>query len=90
MPVNERVGLLRTARGSCLFLALILLAGATASAQTAKEGAYFARVNTFGVFSAYSADSSHILLGDAQNRMLLNIGVSYSRRLILNRMVNWQ
>jgi len=69
---------------------LILLAATTASAQTPKENAYFARVNTFGVFSAYSNDSSHILLGEAESRKLFFLGASYSRRLILNRFVNWE
>lgn len=56
----------------------------------AAENVYYARRNTFGIFAAYSWDSSHILLGYAENRRLLNLGVSYSRRLLLNRIVNWQ
>ncbi len=31
-----------------------------------------------------------MLLGDAEQRMLVNIGVAYSRRLFLDRVVNWQ
>lgn len=76
-----------------LFLLAILTAtigSAAARAQTAPENPYYARLNSFGVFSAYSNDSSHILLGDAENRKLFNVGVSYSRRLFLNRIVNWQ
>jgi ATP-binding cassette subfamily F protein uup len=78
-----------------LFLYLIAhstLAAAAASvwAQAAGESPYYARVNSFGVFVAYSGDSSHILLGDAENRMLFDVGVSYSRKLLLNRHVNWQ
>jgi opacity protein-like surface antigen len=61
-----------------------------AQAQTPSENSYYARVNTFGVFGAYSGDSSHILMGDAESRRLLNLGVSYSRRLFLNRDMNWQ
>lgn len=61
-----------------------------ASAQTDPGEKYFASKNSLGILAAYSNDSSHILLGDAENRKLLNIGVSYSRRLILNRIVNWQ
>ncbi|MGO9636654.1 MAG: acyloxyacyl hydrolase, partial [Terracidiphilus sp.] len=41
-------------------------------------------------FGAYSGDSSHILLGDAENRMLLDFGVAYGRRLVVNHIVNWQ
>ena len=70
-----------------LMLALLL---GTASAQAPKDNLYFARRNTFGIFTAYSPDSSHILLGEAQNRILLNLGLSYSRRLLLNRNLNWQ
>lgn len=51
---------------------------------------YHARANTFGVFSAYSGDSSHILMGYSENRKLLDFGVSYSRRLLVGRVVNWQ
>lgn len=54
------------------------------------EGPPYARVNSLGVFGAYSWDSSHMFLGYAQNRMLLDIGVTYSRRLILGRRANWQ
>jgi len=61
-----------------------------ASVQTRTESPYYARVNTFGVFGAYSGDSSHILLGAAQNRKLLEFGVSYDRRLLVNHIVNWQ
>jgi len=42
------------------------------------------------VSGAYSENSSHIFLGDAENRMLLDFGVSYNRRLRLNHVVNWQ
>jgi hypothetical protein len=50
----------------------------------------FSRKNTFGIFTAYSNDSSHILLGDAENRKLLDIGVVYNRRLFQNHFMNWQ
>jgi opacity protein-like surface antigen len=51
---------------------------------------YYARTNSFGVLVAYSGDSSHMLLGSAEKRKLLNIGVSYGRKLLLNHVVNWQ
>src|ERR1700689_5547398 len=54
-----------------------------ASAQSPTQSPYYARANTLGIFGAYSADSSHMLLGDAEHRMLLNIGVTYNRRLHL-------
>ncbi len=41
--------------------------------------------NTFGITAAYSNDSSHILLGRADNVKLGAIGLQYQRRLIANR-----
>ncbi len=58
--------------------------------QSAHPGPYFARRNTFSFFGAYSNDSSHILLGDAEQRKLLNFGAAYGRRLLLGHIVNWQ
>lgn len=72
-----------------VFLMPVLLAFA-AKAQTPPENPYYARVNTFGFFTAYSNDSSHILLGDAESRKLFNVGFSYNRRIFLDRIVNWQ
>jgi hypothetical protein len=74
---------------SAFFSALFILTPAL-RAQTLSERQYYARLNTFGVFGAYSGDSSHMLLGAAQNRKLLFFGFSYSRRLLLNHVVNWQ
>jgi opacity protein-like surface antigen len=51
---------------------------------------YYARNNTYSIFAAYSDDSSHILMGSAENRMLLDFGIAYGRKLFLNRIVNWQ
>ena len=78
-------------RALCLFALLaVVLWAPHASAQTESETPYYARANTLGIFGAYSADSSHILLGDAEHRMLLNFGVSYNRRLHIGNIVNWQ
>ena len=83
-PANLRLG--------CLIILLALTTGAAAaSAQSAPAiSPYYARTNTFSVFGAYSSDSSHILLGDAENRRLLDFGVAYGRKLLVNRFVNWQ
>ena len=59
-------------------------------AQVKMENPPYSRLNTFGAFVAYSWNSSHMFLGYAQNRQLLNIGADYSRRLILNNVVDWQ
>ena len=61
-----------------------------AAAQTEPERPYFSRLNTFGVFMSYSGDSSHMLLGEAEQRTLLQLGVSYRRRLLLTDRMNWQ
>lgn len=49
----------------------------------------YARKNSFGVLMAYSNDSSHMLLGVSERRKLLNIGVSYSRKLLVTRFGTW-
>ena len=59
-------------------------------AQPQPDVQLYSRLNSFSVFGAYSWDSSHMFLGFAQNRQLVNIGVAYSRRLILSRAVSWQ
>lgn len=68
-----------------------MVAGAaTVSAQVPAESLHYGRLNTFGILAAYSPDSSHWLLGTAENRRLLDFGVAYGRRLFMNRTVNWQ
>jgi opacity protein-like surface antigen len=61
-----------------------------APAQSPDTSPWFGRKNTFSFLAAYSNDSSHILLGSATNRKLVDFGVAYNRRLYLNRIVNWQ
>jgi opacity protein-like surface antigen len=74
---------------SVVLLALLASACA-ASSQTAPVPAHYSRLNTFGVFGEYSNDSSHIILGTAENRKLLDFGGGYSRRVLLNRFVEGQ
>jgi opacity protein-like surface antigen len=79
------------AGGFCLALLTLLVTWPAATpAQTAPEIPAYARVNTFGIFSAFSNDSSHILMGMAERRKLVEVGASYGRRLYLNHIVNWQ
>jgi opacity protein-like surface antigen len=73
-----------------VLMAAVISVAAQTRAQAAKESSYYTRKNTFGVFVAYSWDSSHILLGNAENRKLLDLGASYSFRLLHNHVVNWQ
>jgi hypothetical protein len=78
--------------GLRLWLAVLALGAAAgpAHAQTAPENPYYSRGNTFGFLVSYSNDSSHMLLGVSEDRKLLNLGATYGRRLIQNRIVNWQ
>jgi Lipid A 3-O-deacylase (PagL) len=71
-----------------LLAACTLIATGFSFAQS--ETTPYARRNSFGVLTAYSPDSSHIFLGVAENRQLVDIGLSYSRRLLLNHTMNWQ
>jgi opacity protein-like surface antigen len=49
-------------------MSFLILMAASASAQAAPPvSPYYARTNTFSIFGAYSGDSSHILLGDAED-----------------------
>jgi hypothetical protein len=61
-----------------------------ASAQERTSPRSFIRTNTFAVFTGFSNDSSHIVVGLAQRRKLLNIGLEYDRRLHAGGLVNWQ
>ncbi|MGA2889875.1 MAG: acyloxyacyl hydrolase [Terracidiphilus sp.] len=91
MSIHKLVGP-RAAAVCCYFIAFLALitGAATARAQATSKELYFARANTFSIFGAYSGDSSHILMGNAENRKLLSFGVAYSRRLLVSRIVDWQ
>jgi Lipid A 3-O-deacylase (PagL) len=71
-------------------LLALLLCALHAVAQTAPQPGDYSRLNSFGLFGEYSNDSSHIVLGTAENRKLLNFGGTYSRRVLLNRFVDGQ
>ncbi|MBB6145437.1 hypothetical protein HNQ77_003398 [Silvibacterium bohemicum] len=73
-----------------LFLPILLWFAAGAFAQTAAPPVIYSRLNSFGFFGEYSNDSSHILIGVAENRKLLDFGGTYSRRVLLNRIVDGQ
>lgn len=77
-------------RGIRFFCFVLLILGIASDCQAQADSRYWARKNSFGILAAYSNDSSHILLGDAEQRKLLNLGASYSRSLLVNRFVNWQ
>jgi opacity protein-like surface antigen len=91
LPKRDCVCPIGLVRSLCLIFLVTFLGGAgSAIGQTEAEIPLYSRVNTFGVFAAYSGDSSHMVLGYAQNRKLLNIGASYNRRLKLGSIVSWQ
>jgi opacity protein-like surface antigen len=71
-------------------LLVLLMFAANAFAQTAPPAAEYSRLNSFGFFGEYSNDSSHIVLGTAENRKLLDFGGTYSRRVLLSRFVDGQ
>lgn len=60
-----------------------------ARSQSGQESPFYARVNTFGVFTAYS-NNSLPFAEEPEKRKLVNIGVSYGRRLRLGNVVDWQ
>jgi hypothetical protein len=84
LPTGKRCGLCVI---GLFFLALL---SQRLDAQSQAESPFYARRNTFGFFVAYANDSSHILLGTAENRKLFDVGASYDRRLIAGRIVNWE
>jgi hypothetical protein len=49
----------------------------------------YGRKNTFSVFTDYSNDSSHIFLGQEENRKIAALGVGYSRRLAHKRLFDF-
>ena len=81
--------ILRSVRSACIGCALVVTS-AIAAAQPAPEQAYYSRNNSFGFFVGYANNSINFLEGDAAQRKLLLLGASYSRRLVLNRSLNWQ
>jgi hypothetical protein len=85
LPKTNPTSFIRRARRSFLALSLSLLTlPAITAAQAAPAETPFTRLNTFAFFGAYSNDSSHILLGIAEKRKLLDFGAGYGRRLLLN------
>lgn len=88
-------GILRPhGRGSVLgflvWLVLLVSTGSAWSQAAPPQQVFYSRKNTFGFLVGYSNDSSHILLGVADNRKLLSFGGMYARRLLQDHIVNWQ
>jgi hypothetical protein len=66
---------------------LLLCLALTAAAQPPADGIY-SRLNTFSGFVEYSNDSSHIILGNAENRKIGALGFQYQRRMVNRRLWN--
>jgi hypothetical protein len=87
LPIHRSINSAFRVQVLGLFL-LILFLAPRSSAQSAPP--MYVRNNSFGILAAYSNDSSHIFVGLAEQRKLFHIGVSYTRKLIAGRIVNWQ
>ncbi len=62
------------------FVSLFFCLGSSVYAQTSESGVV-SRRNTFGIYVEYSNDSSHIVMGRAEDRKLVALGGSYALRL---------
>jgi hypothetical protein len=62
------------------FASLFLFLGSNVHAQTGESGP-ISRRNTFGVYVEHSNDSSHMIMGKAENRKIVALGGSYALRL---------
>jgi len=72
----------------CVVIVVLLVLGVAkgVEAQAKPDGPdVYGAKNTFGVMAEYSNDSSHIVLGAAENVKLGAAGVIYQRRLVANR-----
>lgn len=72
---------------SALLVVLCLSSFSPAQPEPSRS---YSRPNTFSIFTEYSNDSSHIILGVSDNRKLAALGVSYSRRMVTNHVFEWQ
>ena len=63
-------------------LLCLLFAGSAFAQEPVRAADAFSRKNTWTVFAEYSNDSSHILMGYAEQRKIADAGVSYSRRVV--------
>jgi hypothetical protein len=66
----------------------VLLCVSPAALAQEASGLY-SRLNTFSGFTEYSNDSSHIILGDSENRKIGAVGFQYQRRLVNRRVWNF-
>jgi hypothetical protein len=60
---------------------VVLLIFCSAASAQIEDSRPISRRNTFGIYVEYSNDSSHMVLGRAENRKLVALGGSYALRL---------
>lgn len=70
-------------------IAVLLILGYFQRA-TGQERGHLDPKTSYSVFAAYSNDSSHMILGVAENRRLLAVGADYSRRLGGRSIYSWR
>jgi hypothetical protein len=70
-------------------LAVLLITAFPANAQIG-DAATYGNKNTYSVFTEYSNDSSHIVLGRSPDRKFASLGVQYERRLVANHLLVWR
>jgi opacity protein-like surface antigen len=73
-----------------LFVLMLLAVPVSSFAQASPAIEHFGRKQTFSLFAEYSNDSSHILLGSAEQRKLANFGGAYSLRLFTSHFVDFR
>lgn len=71
-------------------LVLLLIALVCAFRAAPQERDRFDPTNSYSVFAAYSNDSSHMILGESENRRLLAVGMDYSRRVGGRSIYSWR
>jgi hypothetical protein len=71
-----------------LCVAVTCLSGWGAAAQSQQTGG-FGGVESVGITSSYSPDSSHILIGEAEQRRIWTAGVQYTRLLGSSYKTRW-
>lgn len=72
-----------------VLIAVLLIFGCAQRAACQELG-HFDPKTSYSVFAAYSNDSSHVILGVAENRRLLEVGADYSRRLSGRSFYSWR
>jgi hypothetical protein len=71
-----------------LIAALLILVGVRGA--TGQERGRYDPKSSYSVFTEYSNDSSHMIIGESENRRLFAAGVDYSRRMGERSIYSWR